>query len=158
MSRRFGMLLLGMSLALEACRSSRPAPGPPAPESAGTGTSAPPNPAAVPPASVVTPVARESSAAMPAPSAPRNAQDPSSSSPLPAASVPPQPAPATVGFRPHQDIVKLKQAGFSDEFLLSKIRTDNVNYQLTTSEILELRAAGVSETVVEAMLRSGQSP
>lgn len=63
-----------------------------------------------------------------------------------------------MGFRPHQEILRLQQAGATEEFLLKKIRAENVNYQLTTSEILELRAAGVSETVVEAMLRSGQSP
>ena len=60
--------------------------------------------------------------------------------------------------RPHQDILKLKQAGFSDEFLLNKIRVENVNFQLTTAEILDLRSAGLSETILEAMLRSGRSP
>jgi hypothetical protein len=60
--------------------------------------------------------------------------------------------------RPHHDILRLKQAGLSDEFLLNKIRTDDVNYQLTTPEILELRSGGLSETVLEAMLRSGRPP
>jgi hypothetical protein len=58
--------------------------------------------------------------------------------------------------RPYQDILKLKQAGLSDEFLLNKIRTDNVPYQLTTPEIVELRGAGLTETVLQAMMRSGQ--
>src|SRR5262249_50947625 len=48
------------------------------------------------------------------------------------------------------------QAGFSDEFLLNKVRSENVAYQLTTSEILDLRAAGISEPVIVAMMRSGQ--
>jgi len=60
--------------------------------------------------------------------------------------------------RPYQDILKLKQAGLSDEFLLNKIHADNVPYQLTTPEIVELRTAGISETVLEAMMRSGQPP
>ena len=60
--------------------------------------------------------------------------------------------------RPHNDILKLKQAGFSEEFLLNKIRQENVSYRLTTEEILELRAAGLSEAVLETMLRSGQAP
>ena len=55
------------------------------------------------------------------------------------------------------DILKLKQAGLSDDFLLNKIRTENVNYQLTTAEILELRSVGISETVLEGMMRSGQA-
>ena len=81
-----------------------------------------------------------------------------SAPPPPAASVPAQ-APAmgaTVSARPYQDVLKLKQAGLSDDFILNKVRTENVNYGLTTSEIVELRTAGTSETVLEAMLRSGQ--
>jgi len=58
--------------------------------------------------------------------------------------------------RPYQDILKLKQAGLSDEFLLNKIHADNVPYQLTTPEIVELRTAGISETVLQEMMRSGQ--
>jgi hypothetical protein len=54
--------------------------------------------------------------------------------------------------------LRLKQSGLSDEFILNKVRSENLSYQLTTAEILELRAAGVSETVLEAMLRSGQAP
>ncbi|MDQ2969735.1 MAG: hypothetical protein M3R34_01220 [Acidobacteriota bacterium] len=71
--------------------------------------------------------------------------------------MPAQP-PSGVAPRPHEDILKLKQAGLSDEFLLNKIRSDNVRYPLTTADILELRSAGVSESVLEAMLRSGQAP
>jgi len=66
------------------------------------------------------------------------------------------PVPPAAPARPHQDILKLKQAGLSDEFILNKIRTDNVPYSLTTSEIVELRTAGLSETVIQAMMRSGQ--
>jgi hypothetical protein len=65
------------------------------------------------------------------------------------------PAPAAPS-RPHEDILRLKQAGLSDEFILNKIRTDNENYQLTTAEIIQLQGAGLSETILEAMLRSGQ--
>jgi hypothetical protein len=78
--------------------------------------------------------------------------------PPPAAAVPDQPytGPPPAAARPYRDVVKLKEAGFSDEFLLNKIRTDDVAYSLTTSEILELRGAGISEPVIEAMLRSGR--
>jgi len=71
--------------------------------------------------------------------------------------VPPQPATASIAPRPHVDVIRLKQSGLSDEFVLNKIRTDNVSYQLTTSDILDLRGAGLSEAVIEAMMRSGQS-
>jgi hypothetical protein len=50
----------------------------------------------------------------------------------------------------------LKRSGASDEELLRQIRADNVNYQLITPEILELRDAGVSQAVLEEMLRSGR--
>ena len=46
--------------------------------------------------------------------------------------------------------------GTSDEVILEKVRADNVNYQLTTAEIVELKGAGLSQVVLEAMLRSGQ--
>ena len=92
-----------------------------------------PGTAAAPPAPVVSPV----------PTAVPSA--------VPAAVAEPAPPP-----RPYMDILKLKQAGLSDEFLLNKIRTDNVPYHLTTTEIVELRGAGVTETVLQAMMRSGQ--
>jgi len=85
---------------------------------------------------------------------------PPASAPL-AAAVPDQPAiavdaPSAPPARPYRNILKLKQEGLSDEFILKKVRTDNVDYHLTTAEILELRAAGISEPIVQAMLRSGQ--
>lgn len=147
------LLLLGMTVS--SCRSGiGPAPPPPPPgPGPGTGTSNPPpnpNPARPTPP--------------PVPTAPPPAQaqyTPAATSPPPAAAIPDQPPASTdtagVATRAHADILKLKQAGFSEEFLLSKIRVENVNFQLTTTEILDLRAAGLSEAVLETMLRSGRS-
>jgi hypothetical protein len=91
------------------------------------------------------------------------AAPPAASNPAPAPAAAPNPTSETVvvavpasNSRPYQDILKLKQAGLSDEFILNKIRTDNVPYSLTTTEIVELRTAGLSETVIQAMMRSGQ--
>jgi hypothetical protein len=99
---------------------------------------------------VVTPVT-------PVPTAPPSAaMAPASGAPAGAAA--PVPAAAPAPSRPYQDILKLKQAGLTDEFLLNKVRTENVPYQLTTSEIVELRSAGISENVLQAMMRSGQPP
>jgi hypothetical protein len=67
-------------------------------------------------------------------------------------------APSAFTARPYQDILKLKQAGLTDEFILNKVRTDNIPYQLTTPEIVELRNAGISENVLQAMMRSGSPP
>jgi hypothetical protein len=155
MKTRVLMLLLAATIGLSSCQTSRQSPPPPAPGpmSPGTGAPAPPNPNPAPPnPPPPTPLALNIPPQPPAGSP--------ASAPL-AAAVPDQPAialdaPSAPPARPYRSILKLKQEGLSDEFILNKIRTDNVNYQLTTAEILELRAAGISETILQAMLRSGQ--
>jgi hypothetical protein len=161
MSTRFRVLLLACAAAAAACSSTGPAPAPPGPSNPGTGVSNP-NPNVVPPRTP--PVAPSPVPTSPPPQPtvppPPRGYEPAAAAPAPvplAAAVPAQP-PSGVALRPHEDILKLKQAGLSDEFLLNKIRSDNVRYPLTTADILELRSAGVSESVLEAMLRSGQAP
>lgn len=78
--------------------------------------------------------------------------------PPPAASVPDQPftgAPANLD-RPYAEILRLRESGLSNAALLEKVRSENVLYSLSIFEIQKLRAAGVSETVIEAMLASGR--
>jgi hypothetical protein len=147
MKTRILMLSLAVLVGVISCRSSSQSPAPPAPGPR-TGTAPPvpaPNPNPAPPE--------------PAPPTPVPTALPGQ--PL-AALVPDQPVVAgdtapVAAAKPYEDIIRLKEAGRSDEFLLEKVRTDNVNYHLTTSEIQSLRAAGVSPKVLEAMLRSGQS-
>ena len=55
------------------------------------------------------------------------------------------------------DIEQLARAGLSDEVLIALIQTDNTVFPLDAERILELRAAGVSEAVIVAMLRNGRS-
>jgi hypothetical protein len=150
MKTRFGTLLILSALFFLSCKSAGPSAPPSGPATPGTGAPTNPNPApAPPPPPDVTPAPPPP----PQPTAPPQAAPPP---PPPAMAVPAQP-PAPVSARgPALDIIKLKQAGLSDEFLLNKIRTENTNYQLTTSDILDLRTAGISETVIEAMMRSGQ--
>jgi hypothetical protein len=147
MKTRWLMLSLAVLVGISNCRTSgqSPAPPPPGPRT-GTAPPAPapnPNPAPpVPPAP--TPVPMSVPPAVPL-----------------AAAVPDQPVIATdtapvTPAKTYEEILRLKQAGRSDDFLLNKVRTENVNYHLTTSEIQSLRAAGVSPEVLEAMLRSGQ--
>jgi len=175
-SLRMVLLVLVASLTLiGACSTTTKAPAPSPTSGGGTVPPPPPNPGppvtpAPAPPPTVPPAAAAPAPAAPAIAEPPVAPEPSgvpmapapaavSGSPAPAAVVPAQPAmaPAYGGAaRPYQDILKLKQAGLSDDFLLNKIRTENVSYQMTTTEILELRNAGVSETVLAAMLRSGQ--
>jgi hypothetical protein len=121
-----------LSVSVAASAMAQQAPQPPASPTDTPAPAASPTPQPAPPV----PSAPASGAAAPAPAAPAGA---------PA-------APA----RPFVDILRLKQAGMSDPFLLNKIRTENVRYDLTTNEILQLRDAGVSETVIETMRASGQ--
>lgn len=173
MKTLLGILLFVGTVGAIGCSGAGPAPPPPPPKAPGTGAPAdrppipPPSPFPTlapppviptsPPHVQVAPVAPVEPAVaatgVPGGSAPPG---PPFASPAPSVAVPPQPPAALAAPRPYLDIVRLKQAGFSDEFLLNKIRTDSVNYQLTTPEILDLRSSGVTEAVVEAMLRSGQ--
>ena len=153
MKPRLWTLRVLSALFVVSCKSAGPAAPPAGPSTPGTGVPVNPNPApAPPPPPEVTP-------APPPPPQPTAAPASASAAlapPPPAAAVPPQPLALSATPRPHQDIIRLKQSGLSDEFLLNKIRNENVNYQLTTSDILDLRVAGLSETLIEAMMRSGQ--
>ena len=125
-----GVCLFAVSFLVSSC-ASRPATNPPAP------AQTPPTPPAAVPAR---------------PGASTTASPPS------AAAVPEQPTPSseTRAGRPYRKILDLKRSGASDDELLRKIRAENVNYQLTSSEIFELRGAGISQPVIEEMMRSGQ--
>jgi hypothetical protein len=164
--RAFALLLLVLA-AIYACRSTGPAPPPPGPGPGPGISNVPPNPNPVPapppPVPEPTPPAPQAAYVPPPPPPADPAAAAPAAAPIPplAAAVPdqpPAPPPPALTARQHDDILRLKQAGFSDEFLLNKIRTENVSFQLTTPDILELRAAGLSEQVLEAMLRSGRPP
>jgi hypothetical protein len=152
-------LVLVAALAIPACQSSRQNPPQQPPQPTGTGAPPPPNPNPEPPTSpVATPVATAKSVAPP-PSAP---VPPGAPAPPPAAAVPEQPViatdepPAAPAARPHEEILRMKQSGASDGEILARVKAENVNYHLTTADVISLRGAGVSQTILEAMLRSGQ--
>ena len=77
--------------------------------------------------------------------------------PRPANIVPDQPWVGTpaAGEKPYAAIVRMKQAGASEEKLLEAVRATNKRYALTTAEIQQLRAEGISPRVIEAMIQSG---
>ncbi len=79
--------------------------------------------------------------------------------PRPAALVPDQPFVGTPRpfAKPYEEIVRLKESGATDAQLLAKVEHERVPYALTTPQIQELRAAGVSQAVIEAMLRSARA-
>lgn len=153
-SRIFALTAL-LAVSFVFCRTTSPPPPPPGP------VVIPPNPAPATPPPAPAPTPQPVAAPAAAPDLRVAAAPPPPASPPPAAAVPDQPpAPAVpVAVAPaHTEVLRLKQAGLSDEFILNKIRSDNIRYDLTTQEILDLRAAGLSESLLEAMLRSGQPP
>jgi hypothetical protein len=55
-----------------------------------------------------------------------------------------------------RDLVELAKAGLSDDVLVALIEADGTIFNLDAPKILELRAQGISEHVITAMLRSGR--
>src|SRR5262249_44277884 len=52
------------------------------------------------------------------------------------------------------DIVVLKQAGFGDDVIISKIRASGANYKLEIKDLLELKKANISDLVISAMIEA----
>lgn len=144
-TRLLPIAVLAAAVGIASCRSTGQPPGPAPEPGPGAGTTAPPNPNPNPlppqPAPAPTPGASAGTTSL-------------------VAAVPDQPSDGAVvetAARPHEDLVKLKRAGASEEALLEKIRADGVHYHLTTADVVRLKAAGFSEAVLQAMLRSGQA-
>ena len=56
-----------------------------------------------------------------------------------------------------QDIIDLKRAGLGDEVLLALIEVDGGVFSIDTATLTKLKGAGVSEKVIEAIVRSGRT-
>jgi hypothetical protein len=125
------------SIALFAACASRPVNAPPQPPP----PNAPPAPAVVPPPPATPP---------PAPPPPAMASDSVPQESEPAAS-----PPAGISSASAREILRLRQAGYSEDFLLNKVRHDDENFHLSTDDLISLRQAGLSETLIDAMVRSG---
>jgi hypothetical protein len=78
---------------------------------------------------------------------------PSASAPAPA---PRAPAPAPASGITNADILNLKAAGFSDELIISKIKSSKCAFRLDTSDMIELKKAGLSERVIGVMMEKTQ--
>jgi hypothetical protein len=81
-------------------------------------------------------------------------------SPRPADLVPAQPFVGTpaAGEKSYAEILRMKEAGASEEEILEKIRQTRTRYSLTTIDIQRLRDADFSSQLIEAMLQSGRGP
>ena len=62
---------------------------------------------------------------------------------------------AAVDTKPFEQVVKLWKAGLSEEFLLRKVEREPVVYRLSTDDIIACKAAGVPESIIEAMMKTG---
>ena len=54
------------------------------------------------------------------------------------------------------DVVTLKETGFSDEVIISKIKASSADYKLEVNDLLELKKANVSEPVIAAMIEASR--
>ena len=79
--------------------------------------------------------------------------------PRPATLVPAQPYTGTpaAGPKAYEAIVAARERGASNAELLARVERETVVYSLSIYDIQKLRAAGVSEDVIEAMMRSGRT-
>jgi hypothetical protein len=53
----------------------------------------------------------------------------------------------------NSDVVDLHTAGFGDNLIIDKINTTATSFKLEVSDMLELRKAGVSDAVIQAMMK-----
>jgi len=57
-----------------------------------------------------------------------------------------------------QDVVKLAQAGISDDIILNQIKNNGAIYSLTADQIILLKSQGVSQPVIRALLSGSAAP
>ena len=156
------LFVLGTALLLVGCSSShRYAAPPPLPPPQAAPAPVPPPSYAPPPAYVPPPAPVPPSASPAVPVAPESAPVASQTSDTASAVQPPSAggSAAVAPLSPSaREILRLKDAGYSEDFLLNKVRSENANYRLTIDDLIALRQAGLSETLIDAMLRSGSAP
>ena|SRR5947209_8435260 len=52
----------------------------------------------------------------------------------------------------NSDVIKLNNAGFSEQLIVAKIKSSPASYDLATDDLMKLRAEGLSDDVIAAML------
>lgn len=85
---------------------------------------------------------------------------PKGTAPINSASPIPQSAPAQKSLSgaplTNADVLKLKAAGLSDQFIIDKIKASPANYHLDVDDLVELKKAGIAEAVIAAMMQTSQ--
>jgi outer membrane lipoprotein SlyB len=55
------------------------------------------------------------------------------------------------------DIKQMSRAGIKDDVIISQIQATDSHFHLTSDEIIDLKNSGVSQRVINAMIRSGNA-
>jgi hypothetical protein len=53
-------------------------------------------------------------------------------------------------------VLKLKEAGLSDQIIIDKINASPAQFHLDTDDLLQLKQAGLSEEIIGAMIHASQ--
>jgi hypothetical protein len=69
---------------------------------------------------------------------------------------PPAPKPVFGNALTNEDIIKLKDAGLSEQVILEKITASPARYRLDTDDLVALKKAGVSDAIIAAMMHAQQ--
>lgn len=85
----------------------------------------------------------------PVPAADAAPSQPAAPAPAPRASAPPS------GMT-NADVIALKTVGFSDDLIVSKIKSSKCAFRLETNDLIELKKAGLSDRVIGAMMDKAQ--
>ncbi|MCU1330417.1 MAG: hypothetical protein JWN34_5787 [Bryobacterales bacterium] len=57
----------------------------------------------------------------------------------------------------NDDVLNLKNGGFSDELILAKVKSSPGSYKIDTDDLLALKKAGLSDAVISAMVSAPQN-
>jgi hypothetical protein len=78
--------------------------------------------------------------------------------PTPTVSAVASPAPRPVLGNPltNEDVIKLKNAGLSEEVIVDKIMASPANYRLEADDLVALKKAGISDAIIAAMIHAQQ--
>jgi hypothetical protein len=75
----------------------------------------------------------------------------------PAITAAPAPANALKGTAlTNADVLKLKEAGLSEQVIIDKIAASPANYKIDTDDLIELKKVGLSDAVISAMLAASK--
>src|SRR5688572_13108208 len=53
----------------------------------------------------------------------------------------------------NKDVIKMQKAGLSEETILAAMQKETPEYETSTDALIELKSAGVSEKIIQTMIR-----